>query len=242
LRSEHVDLARLLAGDLDHPSAVGAPADGILPGEILPRLWDLIDELGVVHSVPMSNEWVRALHVPKGEPLSASRLGTAPNDHSTENRMNRAGEPMFYGAADDETAVLEIGKAKKGSQTAIGTWVPSRPLEVLDLVDLPVIPDFYDVEKAGLRWRLKFLSDFAADVSQPVAPHKRVEYRATQVFMDFLRSRPSEIDGIVYQSSRTGRACCALDVDNVDCVDAGASVAAGTGGLRLQLNEVRLRP
>ena len=202
----------------------------------------MIDELAVVHPVPISNEWVRALHVLKGKPLSAS-LGTAPKDHSTENRMNRAREPMFYGAADDETAVLEIGKPKKGSrQTAIGTWAPSRLLEVLNLVDLPVIPDLYDVEKAGLRWRLRFLSDFAANVGQPVAPHKRVEYRATQVFMDFLRSRTSEIDGIVYQSSRTGRACCALDVVNVDCIDAGASLGAGSGGLRLELNEVRLRP
>jgi hypothetical protein len=99
LRSANVKLTNLLAGDLDDPRRAGEPADGILPSEILPRLWELVDELGVVRVIPASNEWVRALHVPTGASLGASRLGTAPSAYSTENRMNRAGEPMFYGAA-----------------------------------------------------------------------------------------------------------------------------------------------
>ena len=149
---------------------------------------------------------------------------------------------MFYGAADEETAILEIGGPRTDRETVIGTWAPSQPLRVLDLADLPDPPHLYDVEKAGLRWRLMFLSEFAADVSKPVAPHEHVEYRATQVFMDFLRSRVLEIDGIVYRSSRTGRSCCALEVDNVDCVDADAPLASGVGRLRMMLNKARVRP
>jgi hypothetical protein len=242
LRSAPVKLTNLLAGDLDDPRRASEPADGILPSEILPRLWELVDELGVVREIPASNEWVRAVHVPTGEPLGASRLGTAPSAYSTENRMNRAGAPMFYGAADDETAVLEIGEPESDRETVIGTWVPSRPLRVLDLVELPVPPDLYDVERAGLRWRLVFLSDFATDVSQPVGPHERVEYRATQVFMDFLRSRASELDGIVYRSSRTGRPCCALEIHNAHCVDGDAPIGSEGRHLRLTLNQWRIRP
>jgi hypothetical protein len=242
LRSADVKLTNLLAGDLDDPRRAGEPADGILPSEILPRLWELVDELGAVRVIPVSNEWVRAVHVTTGRPLGASRLGTAPSARSTENRMNRAGEPMFYGAADDETAVLEIRQPERDSETVIGTWLPSRPLRVLDLVDLPVPPDLYDVERAGLRWRLVFLSDFAADVSQPVGPHDRVEYRATQVFMDLLRSRASGLDGIVYRSSRTDRPCCDIEIDNAHCVDSDATVGSDGGRLRLILNQWRIRP
>jgi hypothetical protein len=242
LRSSNVRLTELLAGELDDPRRTSEPADGILPSQILPRLWELVDELGVARVLPRSNEWVRAVHVPAGEPLGASRLGTAPSTYSTDNRMNRAGKPMFYGAADEETAVLEIGEPQGDSETVIGRWVPSRQLRLFDLVALPDPPDLYDVEKAGLRWRLLFLSDFANYVSQPVGAHERVEYGATQVFMDFLRSRASGLDGIVYPSSRTGRPCCALEIHSAHCVDRDAPVGSAGGGLRLMLAEWRIRP
>jgi hypothetical protein len=242
LRSANVKLADLLAGGLNDPRRASESADGILPSEILPRLWELVDGVGVVRLIPASCEWVRAVHVPMGEPLGASRLGTAPSTYSTENRMNRAGEPMFYGAADDVTAVLEIGEPEEESETVIGTWVASQPLRVLDLADLPVPPDLYDVERAELRWQLMFLSDFAADVSQPVGPHERVEYGATQVFMDFLRSRALGLDGIVYRSSRTDRPCCALEIDNAHCVDGDVPTRFDGAGLRLILNQWHIRP
>jgi hypothetical protein len=40
------------------------------------------------------------------------------------------------------------------------------------------------------------------------------------------------VDGIVYASSITGEACCALDVQNENCVDAKAATS-GTGPVRL---------
>jgi hypothetical protein len=241
-RSANVELTNLLAGELDGPRRAGQPADGILPSEILPKLWGLVDELEVVRVIPASHEWIRAVHVPIGEPLGASCLGTAPSTSSTENRMNRAGEPMFYGTADEETAVIEIGEPQGDRETAFGTWVPSRSLRVLDLDQIPILPDLYDVERAGLRWRLVFLSDFAADVSQPVGGHEQVEYRATQIFMDFLRSRALGLDGIIYRSARTGRPCCALDVDNAHCLEADATIGAHRGDLRLELIRCRIRP
>jgi hypothetical protein len=219
LRATDTDVVQLLSGALDNQAWTHEAADGIRPSEILPKVLELIDELDVVREIPVSTTWFRAVHVPAGEALSASRLGTAPTRQSSENRMNRAGQPMFYGAADSETASMEIGTPPPGEETVVGAWLPSRPMRVLNLVSTPNPPDLYDVERSWLRWRLLFLADFARDVSQPIGKHERTEYRATQVLMEFLRSRVPELDGILYRSSHTGQPCCAVDVDNLRCVD-----------------------
>lgn len=237
LRSTEARLKQLLDGSLDGAEWRNDAADGIRPSELLPRLIEIIDDLGFMTVTPPPMVWLRALHVPAdGTIISASRLGTAPTALSSENRMNRAGEPMFYGAADADTARAEIGTPEPGHRTVLGAWAPTRPLRVLDLVTDREVPDFFDVNRAGLRWRLLFLADFAGDVSQPVGPHQRAEYRATQVFMDFLRSQADvQLDGIMYRSSHTGQPCCALNVDNRHCVESGCG--SGDGVLRLVLNQ-----
>ena len=150
--------------------------------------------------------------------------------------MNRAGKPMFYGAANTTTAAAEIGRARAGDETIIGAWALTRPARVLDLASDHELPNFYDVEKAWLRWRLLFLADFADDVSQPIGVNQLADYRATQIFMDYLRSRVSGIDGIIYRSSQTGERCCALEIDNAHCVDADTSREADDGQFRLMLD------
>jgi hypothetical protein len=236
LRSADTQLDQLLAGALDAVGWKHEGADGIRPSRILPRLWELMDELDVVKGIPASTIWLRGVHVLAGESISAKRLGTAPSDYSSENRMNRAGRPMFYGAVDSTTAATEIGRPRVGEEVIIGAWMLTRPARVLDLVGNRELPSFYDVEKAWLRWRLKFLADFADDVSQPISANQFADYRATQVFMDYLRSEVSGIDGIMYRSSRTGEQCCALEVDNTHCIDAAASRDTDDGRLQLTLD------
>lgn len=216
--STDVELDALLGGVVDLPSRHSS--DVMQPSQVLPELLTVIEDVGVVRTLAPEARWHRALHVPRGEALSARRLGTAPSDKSTENRMNRAGAAMFYGAEDVPTADAEIGVAPHGTSAVVGTWKASRPLVVLDLVDMGEAPHFYDVERVWLRWRHLFLADFATDVSQPVADHATAEYRATQLLMEYVRSRVPELDGIVYRSSRTGRRCCAVDVANTSCVEA----------------------
>ena len=216
--STDIELDHLLDGVVDLPSR--RSSDVMQPSQVLPELLTVIEDVGVVRTLTPETRWHRALHLPRGEPLSARRLGTAPSDKSTENRMNRVGSAMFYGAGDVETALAEIGTAPHGTASVVGTWTASRPLVVLDLVDMGEAPHFYDVERAWLRWRHLFLADFATDVSQPVADHATAEYRATQLLMEYVRSRVPELDGIVYRSSLTGRRCCAIDVANTSCVEA----------------------
>lgn len=235
LRSADIQLDRLLAGELDSAGWTQEVADGICPSQVLPRLWEFMAELDVVKAIPTSTVWLRAVHVPAEEAISATRIGTAPSDYSSENRMSQAGKPMFYGATDTPTAAREIGRARAGERTIIGEWELTQPAQVLDLVSSHELPDFYDVEKAWLRWRLLFLADFADDVSQPIGAHQLADYRATQIFMDYLRSRVSGIDGIMYRSSQTGELCCVLEVDNAHCVDADTSFGADDGQRRLRL-------
>lgn len=154
--------------------------------------------------------------------------------------MNRAGRPMFYGAADSTTARAEIGHAPPGRDTIVGEWTFTQPPRLLDLVAIQEPPDFYDIDRAWLRWRLLFLHDFAEDVSQPVGPHACVEYRATQVFMDYLRSRDSQVNGILYRSSLTGEPCCAVDVDNSHCIDGSVPFESTNEELTLTLKFVHV--
>jgi len=197
-----------------------------------------------VTEFPMEIEWFRAVHVPIDEEVTASRLGTAPAACSTENRMNRAGESMFYGAADTATVLAEIEPATPGQRTFVGVWTPTRPLRVLDLVKSKTrpLPDFYDVDQAGARWKLQFLAGFADDVRQRVVLEGGIEYRTTQLLMEYLRSRVTGLDGIIYRSSHTATPCCALDVDNIRCISPGV-LDSDSGELYLVLNSWEaLRP
>ena len=216
--STDVELDPLLSGVVDLPSRHSS--DVMQPSQVLPELLTVVEDVGVVRKLAPETTWARTLHVPSGEVLSARRLGTAPPDRSAENRMNRAGSAMFYGAEDVATALAEIGIAPPGTSPIVGIWRASRPLVMLDLIDMGDAPHFYDVERAWLRWRHLFLADFATDVSQPVADHAKAEYRATQLLMEYVRSRVPDLDGIVYRSSLTGRRCCAIDVANTSCVEA----------------------
>lgn len=115
---------------------IGEQAEGISPSELLPRLADLMTGLDLIREVDAV--WSRARHMDPGEAETAATLGSVPAEKSGQpNRMSRVGDSMFYGAADADTAVAEIGAANPGQRTVIGEWRPSRLLRLLDLIELP---------------------------------------------------------------------------------------------------------
>lgn len=242
VRRLDLELQDLLDGKFDRPGWRREATEGIRPSEVLPRVMDLAEIAEVVVEIPSSTLWCRAVHLSASEVVSASRVGTAPTQYARENRMSRAGQPLFYGAVDAGTAAAEIGNPAPDQVTIIGEWRPSRPLLVLNLAASHDIPDFYDVDRSGLRWRLQFLDDFAEDVSQPIGPHETVEYRATQVLTDFLVRLPTGLDGILYRSSRTGRACCAIKVDNEHCVNASGASPNADAPLQMILDQALVSP
>jgi hypothetical protein len=193
-------------------------AEGISVEEMLERLASLIDEFDLVH--PSSRaRWIRAVRVPKSDALDAARLGTAPPEHAMDGRMSCRGEGIFYGAADEQTSLLEIRAVAEESEIVVGEWRPRRPLHLLDLTRLPTLPSFYDLERKYQRDMLTFLEAFATDVSLPVDVPTLGGYRPTQAISAHLRQSFEGLDGIVYSSSITGKACCALFVSNKECGD-----------------------
>lgn len=202
---------------------MGEQADGILPSLMLPRLIEVLESSEVIKFVP-SGRWHRATQLTEDEVPSASRLGTAPPHRADRpNRFSERGKPWFYGAADCHTAVLEID-SDPTRQTFTGEWIPSRPLRVVDLTQLPPLPSIWDHAQAPLRQLLLFLSSFAKDVSKRVPSiSSQREYRPTQA-VSYSIHQAGGIDGILYSSSKTGEPCCILFVDNEHCVESPAAV------------------
>ena len=56
----------------------------------------------------------------------------------------------FYGADDARTAVEEI-RPDPAARVVVGMWRPARPLKLVDLVDLPAEPSFFDWERSAIR-------------------------------------------------------------------------------------------
>jgi hypothetical protein len=190
-------------------------ADGLSPTEMLPALLQLIADHQLVRS--NTSTWYRARRLDSDELPSAGSLGTAPNGKGGVNRFNAQGRPMFYGAADCDTALAEISDFATG--VSVGHFAPSRPAKVLDLTDLPDLPSYFDVDQRDLRQAILFLQEFADLVSQPIdASGADVEYRPTQAVAHALFQSVPPLDGILYRSSKTGTACCVLNVEHLSCV------------------------
>lgn len=75
--------------------------------------------------------------------------------------MSRAGVPLFYGSAAAGTAVVEISARDGRPFAAVAAFETTRPLRLLDLVDIPEPPSLFDRGHAARRDSLVFLRDFA---------------------------------------------------------------------------------
>ena len=122
---------------------------------------------------------------------------------------------MFYGADDRETAIKEVDA--KGIAT-IGTFQPNKRFRILDLSEISKwkCPSIFDTEKELVRSNWFFLKEFMERISEVIVDP--ASYKPTQVFTKFIQ-RKTEVQGIRYKSSKTGKACYVLFVVNRDCLD-----------------------
>ena len=187
--------------------------DEIPPGgRMLDEINGLLEDL--VSALPKDSVLYRVRVVKDGErPCKASEMGTPPPGVATmDNRMSPAGIPMFYAAQDEETAVVETfdPSMDSGRMLAIGTWQVDRDLALLDLTDLPEIPDPFDRDNRWQAERIAFVHEFVDELTKPVSRSRRsgsLEYIPTQVVSEHIRCRMrtnqgKAIDGIRYRSSR----------------------------------------
>ncbi|MGE6757731.1 HEPN-associated N-terminal domain-containing protein [Corallococcus interemptor] len=191
--------------------------DGILsPPQILEKVISLIEELGLVRTLDAGTRLFRAREQLPGEQHRTSlALGPPPPPLAAANRMSAAGIPVFYAAFSRKTVLRET--ATQSGVLAVGTFRTLKPLRIVDLARLPKVPGFFNGEKAHLTEGIKFLWQFAKDISKPLRRDGRVhiDYVPTQAITEYIRFRfkpsGSGIDGIAYPSSRDpGSSCVAL--------------------------------
>jgi hypothetical protein len=190
--------------ELDH--------DTIPVSAMLDALQDIVHESGMIRMLAGDRIFYRVrVHQRSEQCTTRETLGPPPSDKAPTNRMSAAGVSVFYGAFERATAVAEASVSMPAGRewTLTGAaWQSARPLQVLDLSDLPPIPSIF---AASREWRgvLLFLREFVKSISAPVVHDGRehIEYVPTQILTDYFRRKVtafdgSALDGIVYPSAR----------------------------------------
>ncbi|MGW0345934.1 HEPN-associated N-terminal domain-containing protein [Streptomyces anthocyanicus] len=230
---------------LREPQDEGLGPGEVSAGRILDHVGDLIDRLELVTELPAGTRLWRALtHTEPKVDWDAKRLGTAPREHARQaNRMSPAGIPMFYGAADADTAVRETSLRSDDPWATAAVFTTTEACTVVDFTDLPPVPSLYDLARTADRRPLMFLRDFVDQLTKPPrSTYEQIDYVPTQVINEYLLHvfRPLQpVAGLLYTSSLTGEKAAVLNVPNERCLD--ATETAETGGLALTLDAASRR-
>lgn len=204
----------------------------VTPAEMLGSISEMIlsklADQGLLRIINQETDLIR-IRVADEHKNLASEIGTPNPEFALQsNRMSPAGIPMFYGAFDFQTAHAETfdPQAHEGKSLSVGTFRSLRDLTVLDLANLPSIPSVFDQERHRTIHSLRFLHQFARDISQPIARdgHEHIDYVPTQIVTEYFRrvfrlKDGNPIDGILYRSAKNadGQAFV-LFCENHQCV------------------------
>lgn len=202
----------------------------VSPVDALREVGDLIEELGLFKVYPSGEKFYRArtYDSPENEPKGASKLGTSPVIYSVQgNRMSPAGIPMFYGGESSELVLDEVSVRTADRYAAVGAFENTQPFRVVDLTSIPPRPSIFDEGRRDNIWRVAFLRDFIAKISQPIGSGRdQVDYVPTQVMTEYLLRihwGQGDVSGIRYPSATDAAGkCVVIDVPNEDCLEAGA--------------------
>jgi len=198
-------------------------------GKTLDEIAASIRETGLIKQIQTGTTiWRVRIHKEKDKLIKDYDFTAPPVKTATRsNRMSPAGIPMFYGAEDFDTACQETVDSKKmnGKLITGGCFRTVTPLYILDLVDMPKVPSFFNKEAADISNELIFLRKFARDLSEPIQRDGRehIEYIPTQAFTEYVRwemkTDGQSIDGICYRSSKNGKSCYVLFCEQDECVN-----------------------
>lgn len=153
--------------------------------------------------------------------IPAMMVGTAPAKLVADNRMSEAGDMMFYGADDKETAMIEC-ECKEGDLATIGFFISNKKFTILDLsnIDDWKRPSIFDITNSNKRSSWYFLREFMNNISKSRYTDSKDEnfYKPTQVFTKFIQ-RKTSVQGIKFRSSKNQKGCYVLFVVDRDCLD-----------------------
>lgn len=157
----------------------------------------------------------------KTPPVQFSDLTSPPIQYTKDLRMSKRGDSIFYGAVKKETAEEEAVKVASDSYVYIGTFETTHDLHILDLTGIADNLSIFDQEQDSY-YILVFLSQFCHAISLPVY-NPSTEYIPTQLITFYFRNclkfyhqdgSKSDLDGILYSSSKDHSVNAALFYDN----------------------------
>ena len=148
---------------------------------------------------------------------SVSELGSPPENRAQANRLSPAGIPMFYGAFDINTALIEVTDFGKVNEAAsVGTFTNLQKLNLIDFSELKWI-SIFDLEKRHLRESYVLLGKFLSDLSSPISNDgtQHIDYVPTQVVTEYLKNtfttdKEQEVHGLIYPSSKNKNKNCVV--------------------------------
>ena len=181
------------------------------PSELLEAIGRFARNHGLLARMDRGTPWYRIQRMEPGEAdFDARRMGPPPLEHAMlPNRMSPVGIPMFYGAAEKETALVEV--AEEDDRYACARFEILDDLMVLDVRQPPEVPSLFDPEHARDRAIAMFMRSFVEDFASPIDRERRahLDYLPTQVVTEYVRTmvtaeEDEPISGVLYRSSRDG--------------------------------------
>lgn len=181
------------------------------PYSILKRFRDAIftHEL-IIDIEPNELDIYRArMHKRQKRQLNLSELGPPPEKLAQANRLSPAGITMFYGALEEETAIIEVLDISKPDYfITSGRFSNLKPLKLIDFTQLKWI-SIFDEENENKRETYVLLSQFLEDLTKPISNDgsQHIDYIPTQVVTEYLKSSfnselNQEIHGLIYPSTK----------------------------------------
>lgn len=221
--------ARYVFLNIDDSSLNEWDGDHIPVGGFLEVFGRVIKNLRMVRHVPTDTTIYRIrIHDPTTSFSTAAELGAPPLTACIfPNRMSPAGIPMFYGAFDKNTCIIETYNPDgRNHFCTFGHFKNLRELVLLDLTNAPSIPSIFESGNRTRRHNITFLRSFIRDITGPITRDgtEGIDYVPTQVVSEYVRHvltmKGERLDGIVYKSSKEGgKEACVLFFDGSACVD-----------------------
>ena len=195
------------------------------PTELLEAIGQFAQGHGLLAHIAKGTAWYRVQSMNPGEAnFDARRMGPPPIEHANlPNRMSPVGIPMFYGAAEKETALAEVASAP--GRFACGRFEAMEDIVVLDVRRAPDIPSLFDPDLAKDRAIARFMQSFVEDFGKPIDRERRphIDYLPTQVVTEHVRTSVrgegnEPIAGVLYRSSKDGGDAIVLFATSDDVV------------------------
>ncbi len=176
--------------------------DAISPGTLLGQIASLVDDLGIIKTLPVGKRLYRARLNLSGK-INLEDFGPPPIERALQsNRMNPPGIPALYVTERKRTAILEV----RAKCARVGVMRLTRPIRIIDLAELPDLPSIFSGVSQRERLGLSFLHHFQEEIVQPIARDDRihVDYIPPQIVSEFFKLHSfagGPVDGVRYRSA-----------------------------------------